>query len=337
MNNMKIFDKLLFVFLLGCLSLCFVACSDEEEDSKNLKNDCIKWSMGPNIAGLDIEFAYAMALPYNTGKILSAQVEANIAGAAGTWMEHNSYHTDRAGQMDVPVRVGDPSVTDGKTTKVDFAVDTCAATLRYYYRIPEDAKGKSVSFTFSAQASNGETVSYQMGPYTVSKMDMKLDLTLSRANCYISIEDMAVYNEVQAAANPDKIDLVYLFRNYNSEGIEFQHAFAAPAADPMYLPDIVLPAGVTRNLKIRKGGIKDVHLARLYLKPVPEQQPNVYVDDIDLINVDLSNMPNYALNLIQDDGMWVETQDGKYKAYIYVNSVRTIAGAVISMKRYTIK
>lgn len=331
MDNNKNIGRVLLVCLIA---LSFIAC-DDEKDNTVLKNDCLKWSSGPNLAGLDIEFAYAIALPYKTGKIVSAQVEASIAGAKGTYLENNSYYTNPNGQIDTPVLVGAPSVTDGKTTKVDFVVDTCAATLRYYYKIPEEAKGQSVSFHFSAKASTGETVSYQMGPYAISKMDMQLDLSLTRANCYISIEDMAVYNATEAALVPEKIDLVYLFQNYTAQDIDFLHSFVAPAANPQYLPGITLPKGVNRDAKIRKGGPKDAHLARMQLSG--RQQPGVYVDDIDLIGMNFTDMPDFALNLIAEDGLWVETHDGKYRAYIYVNSVRNIAGAVISMKRYTMK
>ncbi|MDR1683158.1 MAG: DUF4466 family protein, partial [Candidatus Symbiothrix sp.] len=295
--------------------------------------------------GQIIEFTYAMALPYGSGKIVSAQVEASIEGAAGTWMENHSYYTDPDGQVDTGVLIGDPSVNDGKITKVDFTVDTCAAALRYYYQIPEAAKGQSVSFTFSAQADNGETITYQMGPYSIAKMDMKLDLTLSSTARYISIEDMAVYSAAEAEAHPEKIDLVYVYKNYNAQGVLFLHAFAAPATDPKYLPGITLPNGVNRETKIRKGGPRDAHLAHLDKpnQPVgetvrdPQAQPEVYVDDMDLRLVDLSNQPDYILNVIENDGFWAETQDGKYKAYIYVNYLRTITGGRISMKRYTMK
>ncbi|MDR1335401.1 MAG: DUF4466 family protein [Tannerella sp.] len=322
--------------LLGCLSLCLAGCTDDDSGT-SLKNDCLKWSTGPNMAGYDIEFVYAIALPRNMGKILSAQVEAGIAGAAGTWMEHRSYFTDPNGQVDTPVTVGAPSVTGGATTTVDFVADTCAATLRYYYRVPEEAKGRSVSFTFSATASNGERVSYPMGPYAVSAMDMALDLALTAANCYISIEDMAVYNAAAAASVAGKIDLVYLHRNYNASDVTFLHALVSPAGS-QYLPGVTLPAGVDRNTKIRKGGPKDAHLARLHLKTPPEPQPAVYVDDIDMQTIDLSDMPNYALNFIRDEGAWVETQDGKYRAYIYFNTTRSgLAGATVSIKRYTVR
>ena len=153
-----------------------------------------------------------------------------------------------------------------------------------------------------------------------------------------------VYTAAEAATMPEKIDLVYFFESYTlaevegyDQGVAFNHAFVAPAADAeKFLPDIKLPAGVNRNTKIRDVGIKDAHLARLHLKDSPEAQPAIFIDDIDLRDMDMSTMPNYALDLITNDGMFIETQDGKYKAYIYVNSARTgRVGATISMKRYT--
>lgn len=338
MKTIKIISLISFCCLL---SSSFLSCSDDDNDSTVLKNDCIKWTIGPNVVGTEIEFAYAMALPYNAGKIVKAQVEASIAGADGTWMEHNSYYTDREGSKDIPVLVGAPSKTEAKRTTVDFVVDTCAATLRYYYIVPEEAKGKTVSFTFTAEAigvdGQSYNVSYQMGPYQVSTMDMQLDLTLSRTKCYISIEDMTVYSADEIAANPGKIDLVYLFRNYKDEGIEFQHAFVSPGADPMFLPDVVLPVGASNISKIRKGGPSDAHLARLDQKDPAEKQPAVYVDDLDMQTVNLAIMPDYALDVRTYDGMWVETQDGKYRAFIFANQMRNISGGTISMKRYTMK
>jgi hypothetical protein len=97
-----------------------------------------------------------MALGFDAGKLTSAQVEATIPGAAGTYLEHRSYYTNSSGD-DIGIVVGNPSVTNGGRTEVTFTKDTCAAALRYYYIIPEEARGKSVTFTFSAKASTGET------------------------------------------------------------------------------------------------------------------------------------------------------------------------------------
>ena len=318
------------LMLLTLLALFFTACQDEEYALPTLEgglhNDCIKRTLGPNVVGLDLEFAYAMALPQAEGKIISAQVEASIAGAPATYLENRSFYTDGSG-VDVPVTVGSPSVNSGTKTEVVFSKDTCAATLRYYYIIPEEARGKTVKFTFSAKASNGQTVSYEMGPYSIAKMDMKLDMVVSdNNNSYISIADMAVYNAATAATNAANIDLVYLYRVIT--GISFTHALVAPASSPDYLPGITLPSGVNKSAKIWKvWALRDQQLARL--------QYGVFIDDIDFQERDFTGAPDYAINLKAEAGIWVETADGKYRAYIYINKIdNTKKEMTISIKRY---
>lgn len=319
-----------FPFLLLIMLTLLVACQKDEyalpDPVSQLTNDCIKRTIGPNIASLPIEFAYAMAIPKSQGKLVSAKVEASIPGATGTYLEHRSYYTNSGG-VDVPVIVGSPSSTLEKGTTMTFSIDTNAATLRYYYIVPEAAKGQSVYFTFTVTSSDGKTASYKMGPYEISKMSIAKNLAVSNAaNAYISIEDMAVYNATAAAANPGKIDLIYLYR---AAPTTFTHGLVSPAADASYLPGVTLPSGVNKSTKLRKVfGLQDRNLANL--------QYGIYVDDIDLKSVDMTDMPNYAIGLKAEAGVWVETADKKYRAYIYINSVTATGTAVISMLRYTL-
>ncbi|MEY3945419.1 MAG: hypothetical protein RJB03_125 [Bacteroidota bacterium] len=325
---LKINNKILFLFLVMLATLA--ACQKDEyvlpDPVSQLTNDCLKRTIGPNIASLPIEFAYAMAIPKSQGKLVSAQVEASIPGATGTFLEHRSFYTNSGG-VDVPVTVGSPSSTLEKVTKMTFTVDTNAATLRYYYIVPDAAKGQSVSFTFSVTSSDGKTATYKMGPFAVSKMSIRKNLAVSNAaNAYISIEDMAVYNASAAAANPGKIDLVYLYR---AAPTTFTHALVSPAAGAAYLPGVTLPSGVNRSTKLRKVfGLQDRNLANL--------QYGIYVDDVDLASVDMTDMPNFAIGLKAEAGVWVETADQKYRAYIYINSVTATGNAVISMLRYQV-
>lgn len=328
-----------------------VGCTKEKQYTipdpvSQLSNDVIKRTLGPNIVSLPIEFAYAMALPKDQGKLISAQVEASITGAAGTFLEHRSFYTSSQGGVDVGIPVGSPSVNKGNITQVTFNVDTNAATLRYYYVIPEEARGKTVSFTFSASSSDGKTVTHNMGPYTISKMEMKRNIAVSNNNiAYISIENMTAYNSTNAAANAGKIDLVYLYRGTPSS---FTHALVSPAADPQFLPGVTLPAGVNRSTKMRKTfGVLDFNLVR----SLPIFPPNApvtytsntasgnYIDDEDFQKISLSDSPNYATGLRAEAGTWVETADGKYRAFIFVNTVNNASGgsAVISMLRYALQ
>ena len=315
------------------LIIFFNSCTNDEYTvpvgKTGLNNDCIKRTLGPNIVGNNIEFAYAIALPATEGKIISAQVEATIPAATGTYLENRSFYTNASG-VDVGITVGSPSVTTDTKTVVTFTKDTCASTLRFFYTIPEAARGKSVSFTFSATASNGQTVTFAMGPYAVTKMDMKLDLVATdNKACYISIADMAIYDAATAVANADKIDLVYLYRAI--PGITFTHALVSPAASPEYLPGITLPAGVNKSTKMSKTwALNDFNLARL--------QYGIYIDDVDFQVLDFTNAPNFVLNLKAQAGTWVETADGKYRAYIYINAVNNTAPSMtVSIKRYLMK
>ena len=318
---------------LTLLAVFFTACQDDKYSLPTLEpglhNDVIKRTLGPNLVGLNLEFAYAMALPKAEGKIVSAHVEASIAGGPATYLEYRSFSTNSSG-VDVPVTIGSPSVTSGTKTEVVFSKDTCAATLRYFYIIPEEARGKTVSFTFSANASNGQTVSYTMGPYNIAKMDMKLDLVVSdNNNSYISIADMTAYNATTVAANAAKIDLVYLYRSYTTAA--FNHALVAPSANPDYKPGITLPGGVSNSAKIWKvWALRDQHLARL--------QYGIYIDDVDFQQIDFTGAPDYAINLRTEAGTWVETADGTYRAYIYINKIdNTKKEMTISIKRFLMK
>ena len=329
LHSLKICSKTVMPVL--AIMLFFTGCKKKEYalpvPKDVLQNDVIKRTLGPNIVGQQIEFAYAMAILPEKGKLTSAQVEASIAGAAGTYLENHSYYTNGSGQ-DVGVPVGEPSVTNGTVTSVSYNVDTSAATLRYYYVIPEEARGKQVSFTFSAKSSNGETVSYKMGPYTIATMDMVRNLNVSSGTtAYISIADMNVYDSAGAAAHPDKIDLVYVY--YADPDVAFNHALVAPAAGGQYLPGVNLPAGLNKSTKVQKVfNLQDYNLA--------QSQYGIYIDDLDFKQLDLSGAPNFAINLKAEAGTWVETGDGKYRAYIYFNSVNNgNKSAVISMTRYT--
>ena len=313
------------------LLLIIVACEKEKPYATPvpkdvLQNSLIKRTLGPNIVGQQIEFAYAMALLPTKGKLVSAQVEASVPGAPATYLENRSFNTALNG-ADVGVVVGQASVNDKGMTSVTFNKDTSAATLRYYYVIPEAARGQTVTFTFSAKSSDGETISLKAGPYTIAKMDMVRNITVKDgAACFLSISDTTAYTAATAAANAAKIDLVYLYRPLAT--VAFAHALVAPAADTQYLPGIVLPAGVNRNIKINKVfNLQDFNLARL--------QYGIYIDDLDFQQLNLSAAPNFALNLKAEAGAWVETADGKYRAYIYINSVDNAnKSAVISIKRY---
>ncbi|MDR2773450.1 MAG: DUF4466 family protein, partial [Tannerella sp.] len=296
-----------------------------------LTNDCIKRSLpvAPNIVGNNIEFAYAMALPPSLGKLQYAQVVASIPGGEGTRFDPNSYYTNNAG-LDIPVPVTSESVPDGAVTSVTFTADTCASTLRYYYYIPEEARGKEVSFTFSVKASNGQTAEYKMGPYKISTMDMTLNKILSHGNaCYISFhsdsEAVTVYTAADIAANSSlasQTDLVY---TYNSNA-DLTHCFFAADASVELHPGVTFPPGFASNTKIIKVyGLRDRQLSDL--------NSSLHIDDLDFREISFNTYYSNALKLVTEGGMWIETADGQYRAFVYINATAANT-ATISVKRY---
>jgi hypothetical protein len=322
--------------LVAVLVLFMASCKKQTYSlptaSDKLQNEAIIRTLGPLIVKDTIAFAYAMAILPSKGKLVSCVAEASIAGAPGTYMEYRSFYTNQSGQ-DVGVVVGSPSVTSKTTTTVTYTVDTSAATLRYFYVIPEEARGKTITIKFTAASSDGETISTTMGPYTIAKMDRILNMKVSDGNMmYISIADSTVYNATDAAAHAASIDLVYLYRNISTSA--FNHALVSPAADTQYLPGVILPTGVNRTAKILKVfNLQDFNLAH--------EQYGIYIDDLDFQQLDLTGEPNYAINLKAEAGIWIETADGKYRAYIFINGVTagtaTVPGsATISMKRYAL-
>ena len=326
--------KYSILICLAAAAALFISCDQEQKLLKDpvtqLSNDCIKRTLPtqPNIVGQQIEFAYAMAIPAKLGKLSSAQVEATIAGAEGTRFDPNSYYTDNSGK-DIPVPVCSESQTSGPKTSVTFSADTCAATLRYYYVIPEAARGKQVSFKFSVKASNGQTAEYELGPYDISKMDMTLNQSLVNGEtCYLSFhnegEAVHVYSaeEVSNASVAANIDLMYVF----SSLADVTHAFFTPAAPADLHPGVTLPSGMTGNAKImRVYSLQDRQLSDL--------NNAKFIDDLDFVQKDFTGSSSYALRMTAEYGIWIETADGKYRAYVYVNSVAANK-MTISVKRY---
>lgn len=306
---MKALKYMLSFFVLFSL----FSCSEEEEAL--LKDDYIMKTYAPAIAGEPLEFAYAMAAM--EGTIVSATAEVNIPGADGTGFDPNSYHTDARGN-DVGVLVADVTTEGTKSTAV-FTADTVAATLRFSYVIPEEAKGETVFVTFTAESTMGETVSTTTEEYTVSNMTLKRDIVLTDGDvCYFSVEDMRGYTEAEVINGglENKIDLIYIYDALSPDGYIYGHALVSPASDEKYFNELVVPSGFRLNsTKIEK---------KVYLWDMQfsGEVPAVYVDDIDLETLDLTGAADFVLGLSTRSSAFFETADGKYRAYIYINNAR---------------
>jgi len=346
--------KLLKYVTLSILAFSCFSCSKEEDST--LKNDLIKKTVAPAIAGEKIEFAYAIGA--QKGQLSSAEVKASIAGAEGTGFELNSWFTARnkmvvngvtyqAGE-DVPVQTVKEASTNGPVSTASFMekVDQSyinptvafgtsqspiiAATVRYAYVVPAEAKGKSISFTFSSTSSVNDKASYSTPAYPVSKMDMKrlIDMT-NQGACYFSIEDMKAYTKEEVAAQglANKIDFIYIYQD-KLNGFDYKHSIVSPGSDPKFIAIAgIVPSGATNKTPMEKhANVRDAQLKG--------SAPNVYIDDIDFQKLNLNEATDFALNFIKDDGAFMKTANGKYAAYIYVNNVDNNGKMTISIKRY---
>lgn len=328
--------KLKFYYELFALLILLVGCNDDaillKYSVSELSNDCIKRSLpiAPNIVGSEIEFAYAMAIPKNIGSLKSVQVVASIPGATGTYFDPNSYNTNSSGQ-DIPVLVASESTTDGGITSTSFIVDTCAATLRYYYIIPKEARGKEVSFEFSSVGSNGEIAIYKMGPYKISKMDIARNLTLDNERCYISFNEenqaIKIYSKEEVEANSSILSGIDIMYNYSSKK-DLTHSFYTATTPSQFMDEVSLPSGFSNNTKMLKVyGLRDRQLSDL--------QYSHFVDDLDFEKINMNSSINYILNLKEESGVWIETSNKKYRAFVYVNKAPNNQ-MTISVKRYAL-
>lgn len=346
--------KLLKYVMLSAIALSCFSCSDD--DDSTLRNDLIKKTVAPAIAGEKIEFAYAMGA--QMGQLGQAEARASISGAEGTGFELNSWFTARnklvvngvtyqAGD-DVPVQTVKDASTNGATStatmmdKVDehymnpavafgtSQASLIAATVRYAYVVPAEAKGKNISFTFSSTSSTGAKASYSTPSYPVSKMDMKRLIELGNEGaCYFSIEDMKAYTkeEVTTQSLASKIDFIYIYQA-KLNGYDYKHSFVSPGTDPKYIAIAgIVPAGATNKTPMEKrANVRDAQLKG--------EAPNVYIDDVDFQSLDLGTAVDYALTFSKDDGAFMKTANGKYAAYVYVNKIDDSGKMTVSIKRY---
>lgn len=329
--------KKTYIIISGLLISAVFAASCKKDDTPNpLKNEYIIRTVSPMIVGQKIDFAYGAGSL--NGGLSSMQVVASIPGDAGTAFETVTHRTVNA--VDLTTTVATSSVTDGATSTA-MLIDTNATTLRYAYVVPEAARGKQVSFTFSAKNKAGNQASTRTPEYTISNMSMARNITLvgtAAGARYFSIADMKAYTqaEVDAGNLSGKIDFVYAYAatvTPTTTAYTYGHSLVSPAASSAYFPNgFTLSSGWTKNSTLMEKKIgTTVYDGQLK----GDANINIYVADLDLQRQTFDGSVNYAITLANDGSVFMKTADGKYTAFIYINSVTNASStAVISLKRY---
>jgi hypothetical protein len=324
------------ITIISCLFLAStitVSCKKEEQTS-SLKNEFIKKTTAPLIVGEKIEFAYGMGS--TNGKLANAQAVASIPGAAGTIWEIITHRTVNA--LDITSVVGANSVTNGSTSTVNI-LDTNATTLRYFYVIPEAARGQNLNIKFSTNNKAGESASTTTPAYKISKMDMKRLITMVGTPTgarFFSIADMKAYtqDEVDVGNLSSKIDFVYAYAatiTPTTTAYPYGHSLVS-ATETSYFPSgfTINAAWAKKATKMEKKIGNTLYDGQLK----GDANNSIYVDDIDLIQQDFTGSANFALGLVADASVFMKTADGKYTAFIYINSINnTTSTAVVSLKR----
>lgn len=310
---MSIYNLKIIGFFL--MSLLLLACSKEE--TLTLKNDVIKRTLAPAIVGQPIQFVYAMGA--SAGKVKKATVRASIAGEAGTGFDPKTYYYDVAKKIDVGIVVAACNTATDLSTAI--IRDTTSVTLRYYYVVPELARGKSVSLTFTAESTTGEVTSYSPPSFEVQMMDMRSNLVLESGNrCYFSIADMAAYTESEVSTRnlSAKIDFVYNYKAKDLSGkFDYKHYFVSAASEAIYLNGAVIPSGWTKNNTAMRPGYFDRDSQLINRSNFD----GVFVTDVDMRAFSLVNCANYSGTLITESNVIMKSADGKYMFYILINKV----------------
>lgn len=324
--------KIVITGIICSFLFSFASCSDKDDDTA-LKNDLIKRTVSPLLTGEKIEFAYAMGCP--EGKLKSARVTASVAGQDGTNFEPYTWYTENG--TDKSVVVAEDCKTEGNVSTAKI-IDSEATTLRYYYVIPEELRGKEVSFVFSSETQDNKVATYKTPAYKISNMDMRKNIVLTGTDTgarYFSIEDMKAYTlqEVEAGNLSAKIDFVYAYAPKKTVGetqYDYKHVFFSTAATGYYPDNFTVPetwtkrsTSMEKKLYMWDGQLKD------------DKNNAIFVDDIDLQKQSFNNSADFVLDIRTEGSVFMKTADGKYVAYFYINKVDDAKKtAQIGIKRY---
>jgi len=318
-------------FVLPILILFAASCTKQSTMIvTSLGNDCInKTYYVPYIVGTEMLFSYAMYMPKGSGHLSEARVQCSIPGDTGSYLDNYAYTTDNYGQ-DLPHRMGGKCSSEFGNYCVTFDVDTIAATLRFHYVIPEEARGKKVKFNFSVKSSDGQTASFETPEYQIRKMTMKLDIPITPERCFFSLENLQAYTKAEAEEQNIPIDFLWGYSSLFKDSAD-RSFFGNPARTSSYSTYFTksVPSTVRDTPNMYRYTIIEPQLGR-------QEFDGFYIDDRDFETLTINSNTDVLIGVLNCNGFWIETADKKYKAYVYCNSYAS-DGCKVSIKRYTLQ
>lgn len=315
--------------LLYAVAVAF--CSSCSDDESPLRNDLLRKDVGPVLVGNTLEFAYAIGSTDGT-PIKAVEVTASFPGAEGTGIAINSRYTNPDNGEEEEVRIATETSTEGTVSKA-YIVDTVAATIRYFYVVPEVARGSKIKFHFRSITGTGEAT-VQSPEYTVSNVEIFKNLSLSSGerSCF-SLETMQSYSvaQVEEMGIAGKIDFIYTYKPTMGSGWSFAYGLVSPSNEKGYLYPVEIPSGAANRTLMEKRYWPDGQLKTSGV-------PTIYVDEIDLRQAALDGVTAHAYELGQDQGILIKSHDGKYIAYLYINETSSnLKRMSFAIKRLTLK
>lgn len=325
---------LLFVLLFVC------SCSKDDFEKygqdltpEGFNVDIRNNSLPPYIVGEKIDLSFA-AGSATKGNLLDLYVKSNIPGASGTLLEKTGiYYNWNLGKDDTYTVFSDVQ-QQGSDWKGTY-VDTIAATARFHYVIPEEAKGKRVEIVFNANCEGGHgTKSFDC---LVSNVELKRNIPIEVANedgtakSFFSLSKMQAYSllEVQSENIYDDIDFVFLYDDKGpSETWKLNYAILSPSSN--YLPSGVLSESWSKknDTDIEIKNWEDYHLQG-------SGRMN-FVDDIDFQEARFVTDTKMCINIANETRSLVKSEDGEWIALIWFKNVSK-TNTLLNIKRYRLK
>lgn len=316
-----------YTMLLMLFAIVAILCPSCSDEPGALRNDFLRKDDGPVLVGNTMEFAYAIGST-DGSPIKAVEITASIPGDPGTCIAQYSRYTNPDNGNEETVRIATRTATEGAVSKA-YIIDTVAATIRYFYTVPEVARGRKVKFSFRSITGSSQAVANTL-EYTVSNVDIfrNLSLTADGACCF-SLETMQAYTpeQVEEEGIGHLIDFIYTYKPTMGSGWTFGHALVAPSNDHGYLYPVELPAGAGNHTLMEKRYWRDGQLRT-------GGTPTIYVDEIDLRCATLDGVTTHAYELGSDQGVLMRSHDNRYSAYLFINSVSSNTRTIeFSIKR----